>query len=137
VGEGMREKFILIITHGRFGIELLRSVEMIIGEQENVVALELNPGESVDDLKNIAEVLIINNQNLNKDIIIFVDILGGSPSNISLYLMKKYKNIKLISGVNMFMLIEALQSRELYELDELIDQIINSGNQGILKLENN
>ena len=133
----MREKFILIITHGRFGIELLRSVEMIIGEQENVVALELNPGESVDDLKNIAEVLIINNQNLNKDIIIFVDILGGSPSNISLYLMKKYKNIKLISGVNMFMLIEALQSRELYELDELIDQIINSGNQGILKLENN
>lgn len=131
----MRDKYILIITHGKFGVELLKSVEMIVGEQDNVSALSLNPGEDVDELRNQAERIIIENQSDNKDTIIFVDILGGSPSNIALYLVKKYKEIKLITGVNMFMLIEAFHSKDIYELDELISQIINTGVEGIQKFE--
>ena len=37
---------VLIITHGLFGIELKKSAEMIMGEQENVEALGLIPGPS-------------------------------------------------------------------------------------------
>lgn len=131
----MREKYVLIITHGKFGAELLKSVEMIIGEQDNVSALSLSPGEDVDELRNQAERIIIKNQSDNKDTIIFVDILGGSPSNVALYMVKKYKEVKLITGVNMFMLIEAFHSKEIYDIDELLIQVINTGIEGIQKLE--
>ena len=35
----MSNKALLVITHGNFGIELVKSVEMIMGEQEDVSCL--------------------------------------------------------------------------------------------------
>lgn len=131
----MNKKAALIITHGSFGKELLKSVEMIMGEQEDANALGLSLGESVDELRSEADRIIVENQDAEKDCIVFVDILGGSPSNIALYLVKKYKNIKLITGVNMLMLIEFFQSRDFDELDDLIEKVINSGIDGIKKYE--
>ncbi len=133
----MNKKAALIITHGLFGIELVKSVEMIMGEQEDVKALGLSLGESVDELRNTADNIIAENEKAGIDTIIMADILGGSPSNIALYLLKKYKRVKLITGVNMLILIEFLQSREYNEFDDLIDLMINVGSEGIKKYENN
>jgi mannose PTS system EIIA component len=133
----MKEKAVLIITHGNFGKELIKSVEMIMGEQEDVNALGLSLGESVDELRSNADSIVVENQNAGKDTIVLVDILGGSPSNVALYLLKKYKEIKLITGVNMLMLIELFQSREFTELEELVDKMISSGTEGIKKFEFN
>jgi PTS system mannose-specific IIA component len=131
----MNKKAALIITHGNFGKELLKSVEMIMGEQEDANALGLCLGDSVDELRIEADNIIVENQNAEKDNILLVDILGGSPSNVALYLLKKHKNIKLITGVNMLMLIEFFQSREFDELDDLVEKIMNSGVEGINKYE--
>ena len=133
----MNKKAALIITHGNFGKELLKSVEMIMGEQEDANALGLCLGDSVDELRIEADSIIVGNQNAEKDNILLVDILGGSPSNVALYLLKKYKNIRLITGVNMLMLIEFFQSREFDELDDLVEKIMNSGVEGIKKYESN
>ena len=127
----MRKKFVFIITHGNFGIELLKSVEMIMGEQKDATALGLRLGDSVDNLRSKAEDIITENQMANKDIIILVDILGGSPSNIALYMLRKYINVNLITGVNMPMLIEIFQSREVKETDELLEKAIDSSIDGI------
>lgn len=132
----MKKKAVLIITHGVFGKELLKSVEMIMGEQEDVNALGLSLGESVDELRGIADNNIVENQSAGMDTVILVDILGGSPSNIALYLLKKYNDIKLMTGVNMAMLIEFLQSRESNELDDLIELMMNSATESIKKYEN-
>jgi PTS system mannose-specific IIA component len=131
----MNKKAALIITHGNFGKELLKSVEMIMGEQEDANALGLCLGDSVDELRVEADSIIVENQKAGKDNILLVDILGGSPSNVALYLLKKHKNIKLITGVNMLMLIEFFQSREFDELDDLVEKIMNSGVEGIKKYE--
>ncbi|MFL0246312.1 PTS sugar transporter subunit IIA [Candidatus Clostridium stratigraminis] len=133
----MKKKAGLIITHGLFGKELLNSVEMIMGEQEDVKALGLSLGDSVDELRAAAENIILENQKADMDTILLVDILGGSPSNVALYMLKKYNNIKLITGVNMLVLIEFLQSRESNELDDLMNLMITSGTDGIKKFENN
>lgn len=37
---------VLIVTHGNFGKELLKSAELIIGEQKNVKTLSLNHGDN-------------------------------------------------------------------------------------------
>ncbi|SDW94163.1 PTS sugar transporter subunit IIA [Tepidimicrobium xylanilyticum] len=131
----MNRKAVLVITHGKFGIELLKSVEMIMGEQEDAKALGLQLGDKVDDLRNEVEKIILENEKEDKETIIFVDILGGSPSNIALYVLKKHNSVKLITGVNMPMLIEVFQSRDFVELDELLEKIINSSMEGINKFE--
>ena len=131
----MKKKAVLVITHGKFGIELLKSVEMIMGEQKDAKALGLQLGDKVDDLRNEVEKIILENEKEDKETIIFVDILGGSPSNIALYVLKKHNSAKLITGVNMPMLIEVFQSRDFVELDELLEKMINSSMEGINKFE--
>ena len=40
----MANRAIIVITHGEFGIELIKSAEMIMGPQENVTGFGLRPG---------------------------------------------------------------------------------------------
>lgn len=129
----MSNKALLVITHGNFGIELVKSVEMIMGEQEDVNALGLNPGESVEDLRESADRIVEANKEAGKETIILVDILGGSPSNVALYLFKKH-GIKLITGVNMYMLIEMFSQKDSVETaDELCDIMIETATENIKK----
>ncbi|MBW8384188.1 MAG: PTS sugar transporter subunit IIA [Youngiibacter sp.] len=129
----MSNKALLVITHGNFGIELVKSVEMIMGEQEDVNALGLNPGESVEDLRESADRIVEANKEAGKETIILVDILGGSPSNVALYLMKKH-GIKLVTGVNMYMLIEMFSQKDSVEsADELCDIMIETATENIKK----
>jgi PTS system mannose-specific IIA component len=129
----MSNKALLVITHGNFGIELVKSVEMIMGEQEDVSALGLNPGESVEDLRESADRIVEANKEAGKETIILVDILGGSPSNVALYLLKKH-GIKLVTGVNMYMLIEMFSQKDSVETaDELCDIMIETATENIKK----
>lgn len=130
----MKKKAVLIITHGNFGIELLKSVQLIMGEQEDADALGLNLGDSIDDLRNKAKEIIVKNQEADKETIVLVDILGGSPSNIALYLVKSC-GVTLITGVNMLMLIELFSSRDSEESNDLVEKMISSGIEGIKKFE--
>jgi len=131
----MKIKSVLIITHGNFGIELLKSVEMIMGKQKYAIALGLNLGDDIETLRAEANKVVIENNKNNNETVILVDILGGSPSNIGLYMVKSY-DVKLITGVNMLMLIELFSSRDTEELDDLIKKIIKSSIEGIKKFEN-
>lgn len=130
----MKKKAVLIITHGNFGIELLKSVQLIMGEQEDADALGLNLGDSIEDLRNKAKEIIVKNQEAGKETIVLVDILGGSPSNIALYLVKSC-GVTLITGVNMLMLIELFSSRDSEESNDLVEKMISSGIEGIKKFE--
>ena len=130
----MKQKFLLIITHGLFGVELLKSVEMIMGEQDEVKALGLCPGDSVDDLRTQAEEIILENKEAGKEVIVMADILGGSPSNIGIYMLQKH-NVKLLTGVNMLMVIEYFSSRDMEETDVLLDKVIEASVEGTKKFQ--
>lgn len=99
---------VLIITHGLFGIELKKSAEMIMGEQENVDALGLVPGQSVDDLRQQAFDIVEKNEAAGAQTIVMCDLMGGSPSNVALACLGK-ADCQVIVGVNMPMLLEVLQ----------------------------
>jgi len=106
------ERNFLVITHGEFGIELIKSVEMIIGSQDHVKGLGLRPGESVDNLKQLAIELVEKNTSEGRETVVFCDILGGSPSNVGLFLLSKEGVNYVATGVNMTMLISILTSGE-------------------------
>lgn len=117
---------ILIMTHGETGKELINSLEMIVGEIENVYALPLLLGEDVNSY--IAKVRELLDKHSNA--IALVDIFGGTPSNCAASLTSCY-NLEVISGVNLPMVIEAVQLRTTDKGEALRQKLVRAGQSGI------
>lgn len=124
---------ILIVTHGALGKGIVDSAELILGKQKFINIISVESGDSIDKLK--AKVYSILEKIGDKDGVLgFVDIFGGTPSNIILEYMEK-KSIHCIAGINMPMIIEALLNRENYTVEELEKRCIEVGKQGIISID--
>lgn len=99
---------IVILTHGMFGEELLRSAEMIIGRQDKVEVISINSGELMDDVSLKMEEILSKYK--NESCLVYTDMFGGSPSNISMAYLSK-DSVEVVSGVNLPMLIKAFTMR--------------------------
>ena len=71
-----------------------------------------------------------------QEILIMVDILGGSPFNVAVQLMAEGvgKRMRLVAGVNMAAVVQAMYGRELYSFDELVPLVVREGKGGILEV---
>lgn len=130
----MKDKALLVITHGRFGIELVKSVEMIMGEQKDVATMGLCLEDDIEELRANAKKQVAKFQEEGKEVLIMVDILGGSPSNIGLQAVKEY-GVTMITGTNMLMLISFFSDRDAVEMDELVEEMMQAGTDGIKKYQ--
>lgn len=123
---------ILIITHGGFGKEIIKSMEMIMGKQDDVYFLGLYPEEdpAVFSMK-VKEKIIELNQ--NGEVLVMVDVFGGTPSNASASNMKDLK-FECVTGVSLPMLIEVALNRSRSSLDELVEMAIMAGTNCVINL---
>jgi len=128
---------IQIVTHGKMGEGMIDSVDMVLGNTENVVSNELKRGQDIEEFRE--EVLKTTNEiKSDSGILIFVDMFGASPYNTSLINSKDMEpgKYKVISGINLPLLIEAISSRNIMDLEELYDHILNMSEESILGWEN-
>jgi PTS system mannose-specific IIA component len=100
---------IVILTHGALGLELLRTAEMIIGKQDKVDILSVQNGSSLSELASNLDSLKEKYQ--NDGLLILTDMFGGSPSNVAMAYLDN-KNVEVITGVNLPMLIKAFTARK-------------------------
>ncbi len=106
---------IIIASHGEFAEGILQSATMIVGEQENVAAVVLQPSEGPDDIrKKIEEAAASFDTN---EVLVLADLWGGTPFNQanSIYEQNKDK-WAIVAGLSLPMLIEALTGR--YSMNE-------------------
>jgi PTS system mannose-specific IIA component len=124
---------ILVVTHGKFSEEIVKSAELIVGKQENLIYLTLEHNDSVEELRNkVYESIKL--LETGDGVLVFADLFGGSPSNVIASNLKNL-NFECITGVNLPMLIEATISRNTCSLSELVEKCISSGNEGIKNLK--
>lgn len=128
---------ILIVTHGNLGLELLKSAELIVGKQNNTLALGLFHGDNIDDFKKRV-MKYIKNLDEGEGVLAFTDLYGGSPSNVIAMNLREIQSIKFecITGVNLPMILEALTMRGSYELGLIKKHCMKIGHQGIKDLCN-
>jgi PTS system mannose-specific IIA component len=102
---------IVIVTHNQLGDSLIDAAELIIGRRpEAVVAVSTDSTDNPDKLrKKIAKG--IKAVNRRKGVLIFTDMFGGTPSNLS-YTFLKEGRVDVISAVNLPILIKAVISRK-------------------------
>lgn len=124
---------IVIVTHGKFGTELLKSAELIIGEQQNVITLGLQHGDSIEELKSKVRAAI-ESLNEGQGVLVLTDLFGGSPSNVTAANMVDL-DFYALTGVNLPMLLQALTMRECLSIDELVESSYQAGIEGIKNIK--
>jgi mannose PTS system EIIA component len=129
---------ICIVTHGELANGLKDSCELIIGEQEQLNTLGLRHGDDFDEFKESVLNAIVD-VNSTDGVLVFVDLFGASPYNSVLFNLIQLKhmniNIRMISGVNLSMLIEACEKRSHQSLEEVFIKVIRTGKDYIIGID--
>jgi len=127
VQDDARVPGIVILTHGKAGEELIRSAEMIIGRIAKVAAVSLEPGQHPDDYRaKVSKVLAA----MPRGSIVMTDLFGGTPSNTVAALSRDYA-VFAVSGLNLPMLVEAVNLRQELSGEELARAVETAGRDGV------
>ena len=101
---------IIVTGHGNFATGITSSLELIIGKQEQYVAVDFPQTDTKTELENnIRQAIELYKE--EEHILIFCDLLSGSPFNVSIIEAMNDDRIRVIYGTNLGMLIEALMER--------------------------
>lgn len=114
----------VIATHGKLASGFLDAVKLIIGEQENIGEIGLFEGNDVSEFGLKLEKLI-RQEDEGDGVIVFTDLFAASPYNQAALCASRIKDVKiqLITGVNLPMIIEAINARM---MGQNIEQITNA-----------
>ena len=121
---------IVIVTHSQLGNALIEAAEFIIGKKsEALVSVSIDLSESADVLRaKIAEgIKAVRSED---GVLILTDMFGGTPSNLS-YSFLEEGHIEVISGVNLPILIQAVNIRKKMELNKLAVKLEEFGKKSI------
>lgn len=117
-------KGIVLTSHGTFAEGLYDSLKMFAGELEQISCVVFRPDESLPDFtKELKDA--IEQVDSGEGVVIFCDLLYGTPCNISASLLRDnvYKDrIEVFAGVNLAAVLEYTNLRD-QEIDRsyLID----------------
>ncbi len=121
---------LVIVTHRELGQALIDASESILGRRpESIVPVSIDLNESAEKLRRMIEEGI-KAVNHNEGVLVLTDMFGGTPSNLSYSFLEEGK-VDVISGVNLPIVIKALNSRENMPLGELATCLESFGRKSI------
>jgi len=119
----------IIISHGKLAEEILNALTIILGEAPNIEAISIGWYDDVEDSKKkISQSLKRINQ--KNGVVIFTDMFGGTPSNLSFSFLKD-NQVEIITGVNLPMLIKFVSLQRSNNLREVAKKVIEQGKKNI------
>jgi mannose PTS system EIIA component len=120
----------LIVTHGNLAHELLNAARQIEADVDGIEAVSLEWNDTVDAARDkIGAALQRIGQ--GRDVIIFTDMFGGTPSNISLSFLDK-GHVEIVTGVNLPMVVKfAMVKQESKDLLTVAHMITEKGSKAI------
>ncbi|MFH2219375.1 MAG: PTS fructose transporter subunit IIA [Pseudomonadota bacterium] len=121
---------IVIVTHKQLGDALIDAADFILGGRpEAVVSVSIDINENAEKLRGkIVKGMKAVNQ--NHGILILTDMFGGTPSNLS-YSFLEEGRVEVLSGVNLPILIKAVNTRDKMGISELAAILEESGKKSI------
>ena len=120
----------LIVSHGNLAYELLNAAQKI---ESNVGVIEAVPLEWTDSVDEAREKIrqALERIGTDRGVIIFTDMFGGTPSNISLSFLEKDR-VEIVTGVNLPMVVKfATMQNDAKDLAALAHVISEKGSKAI------
>lgn len=119
---------IVIVAHGGLAKEYVAAVEHVVGKQEGIVAIPIEPDH--DRTAKETEICsAADTVDCGAGVVVVTDMFGGSPSNLSLRACNP-KGRQIIYGANLPMLIKLAKSRHL-PVPEAVERAKQAGRKYI------
>jgi mannose PTS system EIIA component len=99
----------ILITHGRVGVELLLATEHVVGPQAQAKAISIGPQDDMEKCRHDIAAAI-NEVDKGKGVVLLTDMFGGTPSNLAISFLGKAR-IEVLAGVNLPMLVKLASVR--------------------------
>ena len=116
---------ILIVTHSFLGSALVQVIEQILGPQKYVRTIDIN-GTFDHRFKWDQFRGDITALNQGHGVLIFTDLFGSASSNLAIAGMGAC-HCEVVMGVNVPMLLTAVENRQHYALDDLVEHVLAQG----------
>ncbi|HDR1334568.1 TPA: PTS mannose transporter subunit IIAB [Pasteurella multocida] len=122
-------------THGVAAEQLLKTTEMLIGEQDNVATIDFVPGENAETIMTKYQEKLSTTLSHCDEVLFLVDTWGGSPFNAANRVADGKPNMDIVTGVNVPMLVETFMARDDGPtLPELVAIALETGRTGVRAL---
>ncbi|GAK57119.1 PTS system mannose/fructose-specific component IIA [Candidatus Vecturithrix granuli] len=119
----------VIVSHGQLGKELIATAEMIVGKIPNITSVSIDVTSDVETSREQIR-QAIKSVNNGAGVVIFTDMFGGTPSNISLSFLDE-ANIEVITGVNLAMLLQLSTSGKAEPFQQIVQSLKQRGQENI------
>lgn len=118
----------IIVTHGTLASELHHTTELIVGKLEDCYAIS---GSDFCDEEVINRIREIIDNTKSENTVVFVDYFGGSCCINSVRAVQGLKGAKVISGVNLPMLLDFATKRDSMEFQDMVDHLLRRGRESV------
>lgn len=126
---------IIIATHGVAAEQLLKTTEMLIGEQSDVAYIDFVAGENAETIMGKYQEKLSGELAHCENVLFLVDMWGGSPFNAANRVIDGKTNMDIVAGVNIPMLVNTFMARDDVEtLAELVEVALESGSTAVRAL---
>lgn len=123
----------VLIGHGMVAHSLLAAMEYILGPQQQVTALGLHPGDDLQARRQAIRAAIARVDD-GKGAIILTDMVGSTPANLSRECLDELPQVRVLTGMNLPMLIECAGARRQETLDTTARRTLQAGQRYIQAL---
>lgn len=122
---------IILVTHGQLAQQMLETAAQIIGKptDDGFSTFAVTTAASVEQEAAKLKKVLLTCEN---GAVILTDIFGGSATNISLTASKDIANSFVITGLNLSMLLTAINNRKKSTAKELAEKIEADGKRAVI-----
>lgn len=117
---------VVIFGHGRIAHEFARVADLILGAQERLLPIGVDPeeGEAVIE-KRLGEAITAADE--GEGVLLLTDMFGGTPMNFGCRYLEA-SGVEVVTGINLALLIRALTGRkQSVSLPELAKEVAGHG----------
>lgn len=122
---------VIVATHGDFGLHLLSTLRMLMGEPEGIASVTLAPEDSVETFQQKMEETARSVDPQGSGCLVLVDMLGGTPFNVSLRMIPN-RPLQVVTGVNLPMLIKAASHRDATDLAGFAAEVQKAARESVV-----
>ncbi|HFD3528788.1 TPA: PTS sugar transporter subunit IIA, partial [Enterococcus faecium] len=97
---------IILMSHGLMAEEILNSAKMILGNQINYPVVSMTQNDGIEGTINKLNKILEETSDI-RNIIILVDLMGGTPANVAMMKASMDKRIQVVTGMNLGMVLES------------------------------
>ena len=121
----------ILTGHGHFSTGLKSAVDMVAGPQENFEIVPFEEAEAGAYAGKLREAVTAMHAACD-GVLVFVDLVGGTPFNQSMLLTSELDNVSVVAGTNLPMLIDIVMTRtDSSTIAELVDEAVTVGKEGV------